>query len=105
MSQFAQIVGSLLVLGGFALAQRGLLHQKSRTYLVLNLVGSTVLTVEAVLEHQLGFLLLEGVWAFVSAMSLLHALRGKAERDSGASSRSSTSSLPSNRASVHKPSS
>lgn len=80
MSQLVQIVGSLLILAGFALTQRGLLHQKSRTYLALNLVGSTVLAVEAVLEHQWGFLLLEGVWALVSATSLLNVLRGKVER-------------------------
>ena len=36
MSQFVQVVGSLLVLTGFALAQRGVLDQKSRSYLTLN---------------------------------------------------------------------
>jgi hypothetical protein len=70
VSQLIQIVGSLLVLAGFALAQRGVLTQRSLIYLTLNLIGSGVLAVEAILERQWGFLLLEGVWAVVSAISL-----------------------------------
>lgn len=77
MSQLIQITGSLLVLAGFAMAQRGILHQKSFSYLILNLVGSAVLAVEAVLEQQWGFLLLEGVWAIVSAFSLAGELRSR----------------------------
>ena len=77
VSQLIQIIGSLLVLAGFALSQRGILDQKSLSYLILNLVGSAVLTVEAILEKQWGFLLLEGVWAIVSAFSLVGVLRAR----------------------------
>jgi hypothetical protein len=77
VGQVAQVVGSLLVLAGFALAQRGIVDQKARSYLALNLIGSAVLAGDAVLERQWGFLLLEGVWAVVSAVSLAGVLRGR----------------------------
>lgn len=77
MSQFVQVIGSLLVLAGFALLQRGVVSQKSLSYLIVNLLGSGVLAVEAVIERQWGFLLLEGVWAIVSAISLVGVLRAR----------------------------
>ncbi|HEU5473435.1 MAG TPA: hypothetical protein VFV67_22555 [Actinophytocola sp.] len=70
MGQLVQIAGSLLVLGGFTLAQLGKLDPKSRSYLVLNAVGSGVLAVDALLGELWGFLLLEGVWAVVSVVAL-----------------------------------
>jgi len=58
-------------------AQFGALNQRSRAYLVLNLVGSTVLAVLAWYEDQWGFLLLEGVWALVSLLGLIQVQRGQ----------------------------
>jgi hypothetical protein len=69
--QLVQVAGALCVLAGFAAAQFGILSTQSRIYLVLNLVGSAVLTALAAVDRQYGFLLLEGVWALVSAWSLL----------------------------------
>ena len=71
MDQVIQVVGALLILAGFAAAQFGWLTVESRTYLILNLAGSIVLAWLAWDQRQWGFLLLESVWAIVSAWSLL----------------------------------
>lgn len=76
MDQLVQVAGALLILAAFAAAQFGWLGTSSRLYLVLNLVGSVVLSVLAWYEQQWGFLLLESVWAIVSAWGLVRVLGG-----------------------------
>lgn len=69
--QLVQIVGALLILAGFVAGQVGLLRVDSRPYLWLNLAGSLILTVDAWRGRQWGFVLLEAVWAVVSAWGLV----------------------------------
>ena len=72
---FIEVAGSLLVLSAFAAAQKGLLGVRSLAYLGLNIAGSLVLAVIALLHQSWGFLLLEGTWAIVSAASIIVVLR------------------------------
>jgi len=81
--QLIQVAGSLLILAAFAASQAGRLPIDSQLYLVLNFVGSGILAVLAWLDQQWGFLLLEGVWALVSAWSLVQLLRGRTPTASG----------------------
>jgi hypothetical protein len=74
MSQLAQIAGAIAILVAFAAAQLRLVSVQSRRYLILNLAGSTVLALDAWHERQWGFLLLEGMWALVSAWGLSRSL-------------------------------
>ena len=69
--QITQIFGSLLILIAFALLQMKTITISSRSYLLLNVVGSVLLAVTALIEQQWGFLFLEAIWAIVSLIALV----------------------------------
>ncbi len=80
MLQAVSVVGALAVLLAFAANQLGRVGLENLPYQLANLVGSAILTVVAVVEVQLGFVLLEGVWALVSLRSVVKILRGDPPR-------------------------
>jgi membrane-bound ClpP family serine protease len=82
MDQVIQVVGALLILVAFTAVQLRRMRPDSRLYLVLNLVGSAILAVLALVGSQWGFLLLEGVWAIVSAWGLAAAPRTRSPASS-----------------------
>ncbi len=71
MEQVLQLLGALLILAAFIGAQINRMAASSFAYLILNFVGSAILAVLAGLDGDLGFLLLETVWAIVSAWGLV----------------------------------
>jgi hypothetical protein len=73
VDQVVQVIGAVMILVAYAAAQTGRWSTDNVMYLWLNLVGSAILAVLAGTSHNWGFLLLEGVWAIVTARSLLIA--------------------------------
>jgi hypothetical protein len=75
MDQVIQVIGALMILVAYAAAQAGRWSTDDVLYLVLNEIGSVILAVLAAISQNWGFLLLEGVWAVVTAISLLKLKR------------------------------
>lgn len=75
LPQVFQIIGALFILTAFVLSQMRRLAPDSLTYLSLNFIGSLILAVLAAIDRQWGFILLEGVWAVVSAVGAISLFR------------------------------
>ena len=77
MDQAVQIIGAVLILTAFVLAQQRRMTTDSVIYLALNAVGAGLLAVVAVLDRDIGFTLLETTWAVVSTTGLVRCLKGR----------------------------
>ena len=63
--------GVLLLLVAFYLNLRDKLPQSSKLYLLMNLVGSAMAAVYAVMTNSLPFVILETAWAMAALYGLL----------------------------------
>jgi hypothetical protein len=75
MDQVVQLIGAVLILAAFLLAQQRRLATDSVVYLALNAAGAGLLAVVAVLDRDIGFTLLETTWAVVSTAGLVRWLK------------------------------
>lgn len=77
MEQFVQMGGAVAILAAFIALQMGAVEAMSWPYLILNVIGASVLAVVAAADRDWGFLLLETVWTGVSGWSVIRKIRGK----------------------------
>lgn len=72
--QIVSLIGAFFILIAFMGNQFGWMNAQAIGYQVLNLVGALLLTATATMNHQYGFIVLEGTWSVVSFIGVLQSL-------------------------------
>ncbi len=75
--QGLEIVGAILILAAYGLAQFRGMNRHGLPFLLLNAVGSLILGGIAAVHAQWGFLLVYAVWAVVALVGLVPVLRSR----------------------------
>jgi hypothetical protein len=78
--QVISVFGSLAILAAFVANQRGWISPSQLSYATANFVGAAILTVVAIVDQQVGFILLQGTWTLVSLIGIVRILRGDESR-------------------------
>lgn len=74
--QVLSFVGAIVILTAYVGHQMNWLDSRRPVYNVLNAIGSGILTYVALHPFQIGFVLMETVWAIVSLHALVRPKRG-----------------------------
>ncbi|HSM86825.1 MAG TPA: hypothetical protein VLT16_11760 [Candidatus Limnocylindrales bacterium] len=77
MNQTLSFAGAILILIGYAGQQFGWLRSHAATYNLVNAAGSLILGAIALRPFQLGFVMLEFIWAGISLWALARCLGRK----------------------------
>jgi hypothetical protein len=75
MLQAVSILGALAILGAYAADQLGWINPSRLSYSVANFVGAGILTFVAVVDEQIGFIVLQGAWTLVSLWGIVRNVR------------------------------
>jgi hypothetical protein len=79
--QVISVLGALAILIAYAANQFGWMTPSQLSYTVANFLGAGILTVVAILDRQIGFVLLQGGWTLVSLWGIVKILRGGGHTD------------------------
>ena len=71
------IIGVSSILLAYFLNIKKILTNNDITYLMLNFIGATLACIASILLDYIPFVILEGVWAFVSLFELFKRIREK----------------------------
>ncbi len=80
--QVMSVIGALMVLAAYGLNQGGTWRELHAGYLALNIVGSLMLGVVAIVDQRAGFTLLEFAWAGLGLIGVARAIRSKQHHQS-----------------------
>jgi len=75
--QVMSVVGALMVLTAYGLNQGGVWRELHTGYLTLNIVGSLLLGIVAIVDQRAGFILLEFAWAGFGMVGVARAVRAR----------------------------
>ncbi|HSC57518.1 MAG TPA: hypothetical protein VLC51_09955 [Nitrospira sp.] len=80
--QIMSVVGALMVLAAYGMNQGGVWRELHAGYLALNILGSLMLGVVAIVDQRAGFILLEFAWASLGLIGVARAIRSKQQHSS-----------------------
>jgi hypothetical protein len=83
MLQVVSVLGALAILVAYVANQFGWIKPSQLSYTLANFAGSGILTAVAIIDWQVGFVLLQGAWALVSLVGIVTILRGARPDDPG----------------------
>tara|TARA_B100000902_G_C26997275_1_gene758073 strand:+ start:568 stop:804 length:237 start_codon:yes stop_codon:yes gene_type:complete len=70
LTMIGAYIGMFMVLAAFAAETRGIMSSRSFNYLLLMVIGETLLTVRAYVTGEWPFAVLGGIWALFAAYSI-----------------------------------
>ena len=75
--QVISMLGALMVLSAYGLIQGGVWRELNAGYLALNIVGSLLLGIVAIMDQRVGFIFLEFAWAGLGLVGVARAVKAR----------------------------
>ena len=75
--QLISVLGALMVLLAYGLLQGGVWRELNVGYLALNIVGSLLLGIVAIVDQRVGFIFLEFAWAALGLVGVARAVKAR----------------------------